>query len=111
MARRSERTPADTLRRVLGSHGPALDAIRYQCEGDDPRVLVDIPDGVEPQTFGAADVDSLGCCYDIDGEEGDHYAVLVVVVKARTADLAMNNLVTNVAQVASALFADDGGGE
>lgn len=111
MGRRSDKNPIKTLARSFDAKGPKLDFVIYDCEGEDPRPRVELPEGVEVANIAAADVDAIGACYDVDGEEGEHVAIMVIAVKARTPELAMGNLVAGIKQVASELFEEVANGD
>ena len=69
--------------------GPAINAIAFENTGEDPDVFIELPEGIECETFADDQVDVIGAVYD-DGER--FRAVLVVVAFGATAEEAVGVL-------------------
>lgn len=110
MARKSEKSPLATLKRTLAPKGPDFDFIRYDETGDDPRPYVEVPEGAEVESCQNSYTDSIGAVYDVDGEDGNYVAVLVIAIQGPSAAAAAAAMTQDAGGIASNLFsalADD----
>jgi hypothetical protein len=82
----------------------SLDVLCYELEGEDPRPMVELPEGVNVGTCCDATTDAIGSVY--DAEPGIYYAVMVLVGRGSTAADAAAHVVQVANHVAGELFGE-----
>lgn len=80
----------------------ALDVLCYELEGEDPRPMVELPEGVNVGTCTGPNLDAIGTVY--DDNEDSYLAVMVVAVRGPSAADAAAALRAQASHVAGELF-------